>query len=258
MTDIARSAIDFDFIRAWREFAWPQWQSLPADTRALVHDVAHTCGGLAQNRDTLELEWPEDETTRVTLRTRFDAIPAETLAWASQVVYSLGHWCPSIPAQYTIEHTREYLEALQEGKKLQATGGYWRFASFADQVLGAKINRPTVSRFYVRKREPLKGSGARLSRVVDHGVLALVVELRAYREETMWRSPIGWATAATMGRADTVRGDDEAALIGVDFLNTPFDELDAYFRRHARDLRGYCGDRDRRFCLWADLSRFGG
>lgn len=258
MTDVVRSAVDFDYTRAWREFAWPQWQSLPADVRKLAHDVAQNCGGLAQDRNTLELEWPEDETTRVTLRVRFDAIPAETLAWASQVVYSVGHWCPSIPAQYTIEHTREYLEALQEGKKLQATGGYWRFSNFADQVLGAKIDRPTISRFYVRKREPLKGSGARLSRVVDHGMLVLVTELRTDRQETMWRSPIGWATAAAMERADSVRGDDKGALVGVDFFHSTFDELDAYFRRHARDLRGHCGDRDERFREWADLSRFGG
>lgn len=248
----------FDFTQAWKELAWPQWQSLPADVRSLAHDVAKTCGGLAQDRNTLDLEWPAEEVERVALRVRFDAIPAETLAWASRVVYSVGHWCPGMPSQYSIEHTREYLEALQEGRKLQSTGGHWRFSSFADQVLGEKINRPTSSRYYRTDRAPLKGGSSRLSRIVTHGMLDLAVEMRVYREETTWRSPIGWATETTMARADAVRGRDDEVDVGVDYLHAPFDDIDAFFRRHARDLRAACGDRDERFRLWADLSRFGG
>lgn len=109
---------EFDYVQAWCLLAMPEYESLPADVRALALHVAEVADGLRQERNLL-MPWPEG------LRQRFDNVPAETLAKAARAVYFLGHWKPgnaTLPDALALSH-----------------GGSWKFANYADQALAARL-----------------------------------------------------------------------------------------------------------------------
>lgn len=78
---------EFDFRKAWTEWAKPKFDALPADIRETYELIAMTYGELKQNKQ-LNIDWPEDEE----LRTRFYKIAAEYLAKAIPIIYAYGHW----------------------------------------------------------------------------------------------------------------------------------------------------------------------
>lgn len=122
----------FDYITAWRELARPAFEALPANVRALVDRVAVEANGLHQISDT-SMPWP-DEASEVsiaaydgqTLRQVFDKIPAEVLALAARVVYSVGHWKPG--------NTPQFFD--------NSAGASWKFSHYADQVLRGRLELP--------------------------------------------------------------------------------------------------------------------
>ncbi|KKN43554.1 hypothetical protein LCGC14_0702010 [marine sediment metagenome] len=104
--------------RAWNKLAAPALMQLPPDVLRLVWQVMQDSRGLQQNPD-LSMPWPQGSS----LRERFDDIPTEDLARASRIVWAAGHWHPG---------TNDWFRPLLR------TGTYWKFASYADEVLRAR------------------------------------------------------------------------------------------------------------------------
>lgn len=103
---------EFDYKRAWCEWAYPKFLALPADIRDIYHDIRDDHGDLRQNRG-LGIDCPPE------LESRFENIAAEFLARAIPIVYAYGHW--------------------GSGWAMPNDGGaYWKFKILGKQALVAK------------------------------------------------------------------------------------------------------------------------
>lgn len=112
---------DFDYARAWRELARPAYDLLPANVRDLYARVAAECRECRQD-SALDTVWPPGSD----LRSGFEELDAGDLAFASRVIYFLGHWQPS----------REVAPVPNDH------GAHWKFANYADQVLRRRCGLP--------------------------------------------------------------------------------------------------------------------
>jgi len=89
-------AWDFDYARAWRDLYRPAYKCLSWDLRQLFRRVAVECSELHQRQD-LWMHWPDEDSHYVhgftePLRANFESFDDEYLAWASQVIFGLGHY----------------------------------------------------------------------------------------------------------------------------------------------------------------------
>ena len=122
---------EFDYARAWKTLAEPQFLSLPASVIEVLYQVVADCEGLSQGSD-LRMIWPGDGAHPLEnpggnyLWEAFKAIPTATLAHASRVIWSMGHWEPlgvtGIPG-----------------------GAHWKFSNYADQVLRDRLGLPQIT-----------------------------------------------------------------------------------------------------------------
>jgi hypothetical protein len=117
---------DFNHKKAWRELAAPLLMELPLNIKRLVSQVMRDSRGLQQNKD-LSMPWPESSN----LREKFEEIPTEDLARAARIVWGAGHWHPG---------TNNWFRPLMR------TGAYWKFASYADEILREKLGLDRHSR----------------------------------------------------------------------------------------------------------------
>lgn len=102
---------DFDYKRAWKELAEPEFKKLPDVVHKLYHNIHDHYSHCQQDRD-CDLPWPDDR-----IKTVFDSIDLSVLARASRVIYFYGHW----------------------GSGLENNGAYWRFSLWADQTIRRKL-----------------------------------------------------------------------------------------------------------------------
>jgi hypothetical protein len=104
--------MSFDYKRAWRELAKPQYKQLPKEVKQVFQQVIRECSKLNQASDTLDVPFPETD-----LRSKMEALDNDLLAHAARVIYFFGHW--------------------SSVSQLSSVGGgaYWKFANLADQVL---------------------------------------------------------------------------------------------------------------------------
>jgi len=176
-------ATEFNYKRAWEEFAAPKFIALPQNIRELYERVQKQCGDMSQNKS-LGMNWPDKDDDTDTydypLRLVFEKIPSEELARAGHVIYSLGHW------DYNKDVKYEELGA-QRSLPRDRKGGYWKFehyakqslsdrgyteydrhkpdtSQFMDHVEGTELNNDELSKKYT---DLLSNSGASV-RSVDH------------------------------------------------------------------------------------------
>lgn len=116
----------FDFRRAWRELADPEYRKLPERMRELHKRVDFECAGLDQLND-LSMPWPKVKPGELeqspSLREAFEAQTSEDLAVASRVVWSYGHWMPGGSPR----------------PRSRQTGSTWKFAMYCDQILTLRL-----------------------------------------------------------------------------------------------------------------------
>ena len=108
---------EFDFRKAHREWAFPQWEMLSDEIRALYRDVQAAYDGTHQLKD-LSMPWLEG------FPEKFAAIPDEELVHAQMVIHNLGHW-----------DSKDSHDLLFPRDK---HGGYWKFEHLAKQSLVAR------------------------------------------------------------------------------------------------------------------------
>lgn len=117
----------FDYKTAWEQVARPGFEALPRNIRELYDRVCRECEGLNQERETLDMPWPEQRFDaspgETSLYHSFDQLPTEWLAQAAHLVYFYGHWSP-------------------KGHSYAGSGGTWKFANYADQILRKKLDLP--------------------------------------------------------------------------------------------------------------------
>lgn len=106
----------FDHEAAWTELAKPAFDALPPEVHALIEATKRDAADLAQLKD-LTMPWPETD-----LKSRYEALPDETLARAARIVNCYGHWA-----------------FTNEGRTVQAHGTHWKFSHYADQVLRERL-----------------------------------------------------------------------------------------------------------------------
>lgn len=101
-------ATEFNYKRAWDEYVSKEFDKLYALIRPVACALWREVGSITQMNMSLRLTGMSDD-----LKTIFDTVPVDTLAWASEVVYYYGH--------------------LGYGKHqhLQARGFYWKFQKLA-------------------------------------------------------------------------------------------------------------------------------
>jgi len=151
---------DFNFRRAWTQWAKPGFLTLPADVRAIYLALRDDYAFLNQQAN-LSVRWPtaEEEVGDQRLRWRFDNVPTEILVRAIPIVHAYGHW-----------------------SFLGSDGGaYWKFQDLAKQVLIAKdaqsrdwdVPKSVTDKFTVLSPEEraidagLNGSGLRRYGIVN-------------------------------------------------------------------------------------------
>lgn len=167
---------EFNFERAWNELAVPAWKKLPEAARNLALLVAADCGDCRQ-LESLDTEWPKEGKLRLTM----EGLTSEVLSVAAHTVWALGHWCPGL-----LLNGEEPPANVLLGKRLQKTGGYWKFANYCDQILRARLNL-----------SPRNVSHIGVSFAVHEGVLRVCWN---HRDGWQW-TEIGWATMQTWDRA---------------------------------------------------------
>lgn len=170
---------EFNYSRAWWELALPAWNALPEAAKNLALLVADDCGDCLQ-LESLDTEWPEKGKLRLTM----EGLKSEVLAVAAHTVWAMGHWCPG-PSRALFDDAQNK-DALALGKRLQATGGYWKFANYCDQILRARLNL-----------SPRNVSHIGVSFAIHEGVLRVCWN---HRDGWQW-TEVGWATMQTWDRA---------------------------------------------------------
>lgn len=108
---------EFNYKRAHREWAFPQWEMLSDEIKDLYQDVQVAYDGTHQLGD-LSMPWLEG------FPEKFAAIPDEELAYAQMVIQGLGHW-----------DCRENHDLVFPRDK---HGSYWKFERLAKQRLIAR------------------------------------------------------------------------------------------------------------------------
>jgi len=88
--------IEFNYVRAHKEWAQPQFDALPDEVKQLFDDVVEIGGELKQSGAS-PVQFPDTNQGRE-LRAKFEAIDSETLANASYVIYRYGHWAHTTAA----------------------------------------------------------------------------------------------------------------------------------------------------------------
>jgi len=160
----------FDYEGAWYAIAKPGFDRLTAPggnavVVSAMHRIDEECGDLPQDRTTLDMPWPN-----IAMRELFEQIDSTTLAVASFVVYSYGHWKPG-----------------HEKMRVKET---WKFANYADQVLRTRLG--------IVRDIGSRSSGYAFA--VQNGLLELT-----YSARNEWnRIPVGFATEETHERARSV------------------------------------------------------
>lgn len=105
----------FNNKKAWHELVCPALMSLSPAVHQLVLQVIQESRGIKQNPD-LSVPWPSNSN----LRDKFDELSSEELSKASRIVWAAGHWHPG---------TNNWFRPLMR------TQSYWKFSSWADEVL---------------------------------------------------------------------------------------------------------------------------
>lgn len=115
---------EFNYNRAWTEWAVPRFAKLKPEVRELLAMAATAAEKIGQN-DNRALPWPKEGN----LKSAFDKMDAETLREAATVVHLYGHWHP-------------YNGEVQA---IQADGLYWKFKMWADQSLIGRGEEASVT-----------------------------------------------------------------------------------------------------------------
>lgn len=108
---------EFNYQRAHREWAFPQWEKLSDEIKVLYQDVQVAYNGTHQLGD-LSMPWLEG------FPEKFAAIPDEELVHAQMVIHSLGHW--DCRENHDLDFPRD------------KHGSYWKFERLAKQSLLAR------------------------------------------------------------------------------------------------------------------------
>lgn len=108
---------EFNYKRAHREWAVPEFIKLGDDIKALYRRVQVEMAEACQNKS-LGLDWPADGS----LHAAFAAVDPAALAHAAEVIHALGHWDYRSPDD-VFPCQRDNI------------GGYWKFEKLAKQSL---------------------------------------------------------------------------------------------------------------------------
>lgn len=119
---------EFNYKRAHKEWALPQFELLPQQVKDLYTHVQTEYADRNQNAK-LGMDWLNPESQAL-----FAAVPPEVLAPAAHVIYALGHW--------------DYKDSGNPAKDNH--GGYWKFELLAKQSL---IERDAI-RDYAKSAAP--------------------------------------------------------------------------------------------------------
>ncbi len=168
----------FDYARAWADVSVPAFQSLDESIRALLALVDAKAGALHQLPDT-SMPWPNDGDE---LRAAFDRVPAPDLAFAAQVIYTMGHWHPN-PKVLGVGPLANLIP--------QGSGAHWKFSHYADQALRARLGLNPSGR-----DSSLHSRG--WSRAIHQGEIRI-----CYSSKNMWT----WIAAAPADEAGIERAN---------------------------------------------------
>jgi hypothetical protein len=177
----------FDYIRAWDRIAYPAWQTLSPDIKALVlrtHVVAKDLG----QGDDLQMLWPEVLKTRVHFRMSFEDFTSADLAFAARVVNALGHWYHA-----RAEHQEPWLD--------DRLGTHWKFARYCDQVLQARLQIP----------QPVGSSTTGFGLEIHEGAIRLTY---ASTRSWSWRE-VAVATEEGKTLAEQIKADSQRRISNI-------------------------------------------
>lgn len=201
----------FNYKKAWIEMAAPAYEALSPEAVTLIAETIVASAGLSQKAD-LDMPWPEG------LREMFEKVGSLELAKAARTIHQFGHWAPaheSLTLFDVVSHRgeRSLASVLSDARRLQATGGYWKFSNYADQVLTERLGIPRVR---------LSGWRSGVSHVVLEGALRACL---ATENSWTWEE-VGWAVPA-----------GPSATTGFPFYVSPenFEEYVAAFRKACGD-----------------------
>jgi hypothetical protein len=244
----------FNCERAWAELACIDYDCLPRNIRHLVSMTIQASQDLVQG-ESLDMPWPSEENlcalleagkidrevfdACLRLRGMFEKTPAEDLAWAARVVYSYGHWAPLRVVQQDLFKHR-LLEHMEQAHRFQKTGGYWKFANYADQELTRRIG---IERN--RKHSP-RGISA-----VHQGCLRVY-----WSHPNLWCwTEVGWATKVAFERLSLI-APPTLTVIGGRTTSESYDQWDAYVARLKASSRGVLCEEIGRFERWTNLESY--
>jgi hypothetical protein len=105
--------LQFNYMKAWDEFASPAYENLPQCIKALLLRVINETPEDRFQDGNLDATWPN-----ANLRKEFSEIHSDVLAQAAYIIYCYGHWAYNKYGQWS-----------------QVSGGHWRFSNYADQIL---------------------------------------------------------------------------------------------------------------------------
>lgn len=208
----------FNYVDAWTQEAEPRFRALPDAVRELALSMEHeTIRELYQDRDTLMI-WPEDNGA---LWARFDAFDDHTLARAAHVVHAFGHWFPGS------ERVRDpYGLDLGPRPNPFPSGGSWKFANYATQVLHARLG--------LNPRQ--RNGGGFGFRLVD-GELR-----RSYSSRDSWTwEVLGLATRENLASAQAVKPQPITVRVPVSEYRVRVELDSATWAAHIAAAREACG-----------------
>ena len=107
---------EFNYRRAHREWAVPQYHALPQAIKDLYTRVIRECRNQNQNND-LGMDWPSPE-----FKAAFDDIPGPMLAHAGHVIHGLGHWYDPKAYEFCSWPCSDH-------------GAHWKFERFCQQSM---------------------------------------------------------------------------------------------------------------------------
>ncbi|MCP3681125.1 MAG: hypothetical protein GY861_00405 [bacterium] len=150
----------FDYLKVWDQLVRPEYEGLSSEIHALLGLVLEKSKDLRQDKN-LKLPWISD------LKERFEALSTIELSKASRVIFSYGYWT-----------TPQFADWIQKN------GIYWKFSTYADQVLYERIGIERTNQDLAKKKRKFQWS---LS--VHEGMLRV-----QYSDNESWQwKEIGWA-----------------------------------------------------------------
>jgi hypothetical protein len=242
----------FNYAQAWAELACVDYDCLPMNVRHLVSITIQASQNLVQGQN-LDMPWPSEEDLCVLLaageidgevfdaglhlREMFEKTSDEDLAFAAQVVYSYGHWAPGKVEDQPF--AQRLTEHLGRANRFQKTGGYWKFANYADQELTRRIGI------------------ARNRTAAEHGITWAVHEgcLRiCWSHPRGWTwTEVGWATQQVFERLNAIAKPQKLTRLRGRNLCT---ERDAYNKWDAYVAKLKATNQDERFERWTNLESY--